>query len=149
MITLVILAVVTLLARLLGAYGVAVVDSWPAATRVGLSVMFLFTALAHFNSMRHDLARMIPPFVRQPLAVIYFTGVCEILGAMGLLIPVTRIPAAVGLILFLLSVLPANIHAARVGVTLRGKPATPLIFRIPMQILFIALTWWSGISYAS
>ena len=140
MITLVILAVVTLLSRLLGACGVAVVDSWPAATRVGLSVMFLFTALAHFNSMRHDLARMLPPFVRQPLKVIYFTGICEILGAIGLLISVTRIPAAAALILLLVAVLPANIHAARVGVTLRGKPATPLIFRIPMQILFIALT---------
>jgi uncharacterized membrane protein len=111
--------------------------------------MFLFTALAHFNSMRHDLARMLPPFVRQPLNVIYFTGICEILGAIGLLISVTRIPAAAALILLLIAVLPANIHAARVGVTLRGKPATPLILRIPMQILFIALTWWSGITHAS
>jgi uncharacterized membrane protein len=88
-------------------------------------------------------------FVRQPLKVIYFTGICEILGAIGLLISVTRIPAAAALILLLVAVLPANIHAARVGVTLRGKPATPLIFRIPMQILFIALTWWSGITHAS
>jgi hypothetical protein len=33
----------------------------------------------------------------------------------------------------------ANIHAARAGVTLRGRPATNLWLRIPMQILFIAI----------
>jgi uncharacterized membrane protein len=110
--------------------------------------MFLVAALAHFNSMRHDLARMVPPVVRHPLAVIHFTGVCEVLGAIGLLLPLTRTYAAAGLSLFLVAVLPANIHAAKAGVTLRGKPATPLITRIPMQALFIALTWWAGIIHA-
>jgi uncharacterized membrane protein len=145
---LVILSVTALLARLLGMGGVTVLDSWPAATRAGLCVMFLVTALAHFNSMRHDLARMVPPIFRRPLAVIYFTGVCEVSGAIGLLLPWTRVYAAVGLILFMVAILPANIHAAKAKVTLRGRPATPLIVRIPMQVLFIALTWWAGIIQA-
>jgi uncharacterized membrane protein len=148
MIVLAILVGATLLARLLGAGGIEGLNSWPAATRAGLSSMFLFTALAHFNGMRHDLARMLPPAVPQPLAVIYFTGLCEILGAIALLLPITRIYAAVALIVFLVAVLPANIHAARAGITLRGQPATPLLVRIPMQLLFIALTWWAGIVHA-
>jgi uncharacterized membrane protein len=148
MVILAILIVTMLLARLLGGSGIEGLDSWPAATRVGLSSMFLFTALAHFNSMRNDLARMLPPIVRQPLAVIYFTGVCEILGAIGLLLPFTRFYAATALILFLIAVLPANIQAARTGVTLRNKQATPLIARIPMQVLFIALIWWAAIIHA-
>jgi hypothetical protein len=37
----------------------------------------------------------------------------------------------------------ANVNAAQRGVTLRGKPPTPLWLRVPMQILFIALLWWS------
>jgi hypothetical protein len=37
----------------------------------------------------------------------------------------------------------ANFNAAQKGVTLRGKPPTPLWLRAPMQILFIALLWWS------
>lgn len=148
MIVVTILVGATLLARLLGVCGIEWLDSWPAATRAGLSLMFLFTALAHFNSMRHDLARMLPPIVRWPLAVVYFTGVCEVLGAIGLLLPSTRTYAAAALILFLIAVLPANIHAARAGITLRGKPATPLMVRIPMQLLFITLTWWSGIVHA-
>lgn len=148
MIVLTVLVGATLLARLLGMGGIEGLDSWPAATRAGLSSMFLFTALAHFNSMRHDLARMLPPAMPQPLAVVYLTGVCEILGAIGLLLPMTRPYAAAALILFLIAVLPANIHAARAGVTLRGKPATPLMVRIPMQLLFITLIGWSGIVHA-
>ena len=148
MFILVILIVTTLLARLLGMGGVLVLDSWPAAIRGGLCAMFLVTALAHFNSMRHDLARMVPPIFPRPLAVIYFTGVCEVLGAIGLLLAWARIYAAAGLILFMVAILPANIHAAKAKVTLRGRPATPLIVRIPMQVLFIALTWWAGIIQA-
>ena len=78
------------------------------------------------------------------MAVIYFTGVCEVAGGVGLLIPTTRLAAAIALIVFFLAVLPANIRAARAGVQLRGKPATPLALRIPMQAVFIVLTWWAG-----
>jgi uncharacterized membrane protein len=142
---LVVLATAALLSRLLGVAGVEFLNSWPAATRAGLAVMLLFTGSAHFNSMRHDLARMVPPAIPHPVALIYFTGICEILGGIGLLIAPTRSAAAVALIIFLVAVLPANVHAARAGVQLRGRPATPLALRIPMQILFIALTWWAGI----
>jgi len=58
-------------------------------------------------------------------------------------IPETRRAAGIALILFFIAVLPANIHGARASVTLRGRPATSLWLRIPMQILFIVLAWWS------
>jgi uncharacterized membrane protein len=145
MVVVVVLAAALLLARLAGALGIEPLDSWPAAVRIGLGVMLLFTAGAHFTAMRHDLARMLPPAVPYPMLAIYFTGICEIAGAVGLQIPSTRYAAALALILFFIAVLPANIHAARTGVELRGRPATPLALRIPMQALFIALTAWAGI----
>jgi uncharacterized membrane protein len=145
MMVLAVLVAGILLARLLGALGARRLASWPAAVRVGLAAMLLFTASAHFTPMRHDLARMMPPSVPSPMAVVYFTGLCEIAGALGLLVPRTRRAAAWALIAFFVAVLPANIHAARAGVTLRGAAATPLAIRIPMQVAFIALTWWSGI----
>ena len=148
MIVLIVLGATLLLARLAGAAGFEALDSWAAATRAGLAVMLLFTASAHFTDMRHDLARMVPPAIPDPMAMIYVTGVCEVLGAIGLLVPRTRVAAAVALIVLFVALLPANIHAARAGVTLRGKPATPLAVRVPMQILFIALTAWAGV-YAS
>ncbi len=142
---LIVLIVVTLVARLVGRLGVAALRDWAAATRVGLAVMFCFTAAAHFNSLRPDLIRMVPPGVPNAALVVSFTGFCEILGAIGLLVPRTRRLAAVALVLFLVAVLPANIHAALSGVTLRGAPATPLLPRVALQALFIVLIWWSGI----
>ena len=142
---LIVLVVAGLLARLVGQLGVAALRDWAAATRVGLAVMFCFTAAAHFNSMRPDMIAMVPPFVPNPEFMVTFTGVCEILGAIGLLVPRTRRIAAVALIVFLLAVLPANIYAAQAGVTFRGAPPTPIGPRIALQALFIALIWWSGI----
>jgi uncharacterized membrane protein len=144
-IILVVLCAGALLARLAGLAGVEALNSWPAAVRVGLALMLLLTASAHFTKMRHDLVRMVPGVVPYPMAVIYFTGICELLGGLGLLVPSVRAAAGIALSLFFLAILPANIHAARAGVALRGSPATPLSLRIPMQVLFIGLTWWSAV----
>lgn len=142
---LIVLVVATLLARLIGQFGVTSLREWAAAARAGLAVMLFFTAAAHFNSMRPDLVAMVPPFVPNPELMVTFTGICEILGAIGLLIPCTRRVAAIALILLLLALLPANIYAAQAGVTLRGQPATPIIPRVALQALFIGLLWWSGV----
>lgn len=142
---LIVLVTVTLLARLIGQVGVTSLRNWPAATRAGLAVMLCFTAAAHFNSLRPDMIAMVPPFVPAPAFMVTFTGICEILGAIGLVVPRTRRIAAVALIVFLLAVLPANIHAAQAGVTLRGAPVTPVIPRVALQALFIGLIWWSGV----
>lgn len=145
MAVLIVLGVALLLARIAGLLGVKALDSWPAAVRVGLAAMLLFTSAGHFNSLRHDLARMIPPGVPSPMGMVYFTGLCEIAGAIGLVVPRTRRIAAGALIVFFLAILPANIHAARAGLTLAGNPVTPEGPRIAVQVLFIALTWWAGI----
>jgi uncharacterized membrane protein len=145
MVPAIVLVIATLLARGAGLLGVRPLGDWPSATRVGLALMLTFTAAAHFNSMRPDLVAMVPPAVPAPELMVTFTGVCEILGAIGLLIPRTRRLAAIALIVFLLAVLPANVHAARSGLQLGGSPATPLLPRVALQIVFIGLVWWSGL----
>ncbi len=142
---LIVLVAVTLLSRAVGALGFSRLNSWPAAVRVGLAAMLLLTASSHFTYMRHDFANMIPKVVPYPMFFVYFTGVCEFLGAIGLLIPRLRLAAGIALIIFFILVLPANIHAANAGLTLRGEPATPLTLRVPMQLLFIGLTFWSAV----
>src|SRR5687767_9449625 len=97
---LIVLVVASLLARLTGQLGVAPLRDWPAAVRVGLAVMFCFTAAAHFTTMRADMVAMVPPSVPNPEFMVTFTGICEILGAVGLLIPRTRRLAAAALIVF-------------------------------------------------
>jgi uncharacterized membrane protein len=142
---LVVLVLVTLLARLAGQVGAAPLRDWRAATRVGLAVMFWFTAAAHFNTMRSDLVRMVPPAIPNPELMVTFTGVCEILGGIGLLIPRARRLAAVALIVFLVAVLPANIHAAQSSETIGGAAVTPLVPRVVLQFVFITLIWWTGL----
>jgi uncharacterized membrane protein len=118
--------------------------NWEAAIRIGLAVTLLFTAAAHLNSMRRDLIRMVPPAVPNPALMVTLTGISEVLGAFGLLVPRTRRVAAAALIVFLIAVLPANVHAAREELTIGGAAATALWPRVTLQLLFIGLVWWSG-----
>jgi len=134
-----------LIFRGLGALGVHAFGSWVEATRYALAVMLVFTASAHFTRLKNDLVRMMPHWVPWPRAMVYFTGVCELAGAIGLLIPSLRTAAGIALIAFFILVFPANVKAAQAEVTLGGRAATPLWLRLPMQLLFIALTWWSTI----
>jgi uncharacterized membrane protein len=69
--------------------------------------------------------------------------VLEILGAVGLMVPGYSGLAGICLIVLLIVMFPANIKAAMEKLPLRGKPATALWLRLPMQILFIGLLWWS------
>jgi uncharacterized membrane protein len=129
--------------RGMGALGIAALATWQDSARYALVVMFVVTGIAHFNKMKHDLARMVPAVFPRPLLLIYVTGVLEFLGALGLLLPRFRSLAGICLIVLLMAMFPANVRAALQGLTLRGKPATPLWIRIPMQVLFIGLLWWS------
>jgi len=142
MAVLIVLFASLLVYRAAGALGVEWLDSWQTAARFALSTMLFFTASAHFTRMREDLVRMMPPSFPWPRALVFFTGLCEIAGAVGLLLSPTRRAAGFALILFFIAVFPANIRAARSDLTLRGKPATALWLRAPMQLLFIFLAWW-------
>jgi uncharacterized membrane protein len=148
MIVLFVLLISLLLYRAIGLLGVAALATWAGATRYALATMLLFTASAHFTKMKNDLVRMMPDWIPQPLALVYFTGVCEIAGAIGLLLPSLRQAAGLALIVFFIVVFPANVKAARTGVGLGGKRPTPLWLRVSMQVLFIALTWWSAVRNA-
>jgi len=143
MLVLAILIASFLIFRTLGFAGISLFASWHASARDALAVMLVFTGSGHFTTMRRDFIRMVPPWVRWPGAVVYFTGVCEIAGAVGLLVPTLYRLAGGCLIVFFLAILPANIHAARAGIKFRERPATRLLVRIPMQILFIAWAGWA------
>ncbi len=140
-----VLVIATVLVRGLGRLGVRWFSSWRDAARAGLALVFLFTASAHFTDVRHDLLAMVPdPFPRS-MWLIYLTGVLEIAGAIGLLVPRLRRVAGICLVILLLAMFPANVNAALNGIPLRGEPPTPLWLRLPMQVLYIGALWWSSI----
>ncbi|MBF6457160.1 hypothetical protein [Nocardia cyriacigeorgica] len=143
--TLLLLLVPTLVFRLLGRFGVTRFAGWAVCLAHGLAVMLLFTGVAHFlpdsveaMPSHADLTAMVPPYLPFADFLVYLTGVLELLGAVALVYPPTRAAAGVGLALLFVVMLPANVHAAMESVPLNGDPATPLWFRIPEQIAFVA-----------
>ena len=129
--------------RGIGALGVGALATWQGSAVYALTLMFVFTGIAHFNKMKHDLVRMVPALFPRPMLLIYLTGVLEFMGAVGLLLPRFRALAGICLIALLIAMFPANVNAALKKTTLAGKAATPLRLRAPMQALFIGLLWWA------
>ena len=140
-----VLVISSILLRGAGWLGVKRLSSWRDAARAGLVIMFVFTAAAHFTDTKHDLMAMVPDPLPRSLWLIYLTGVLEIAGAIGLLVPAFRKTAAICLVILLLAMFPANVNAALSGIPLRGEPPTPLWLRLPIQLLFLGTTWWTSI----
>jgi uncharacterized membrane protein len=141
---LIVMIAVWLVARLFGALTLwSAATSWDGALRVALAAMFLFTAVSHFHPRtRGDLVRMVPPALPAPGALVTITGALELMGAIGLLLPSTAVAAAYCLLALLVLMLPANVHAARAGLTIAGRRATPLVWRLPLQLFWIGALWW-------
>lgn len=133
-----------LAARAAGVLGVSSLDSWPLAVRGGLALMFVFTGIAHFTRTRADLVRMVPPALPNPELLVTLTGIAELAGAIGLLIPSLARFSAWALAALLVAMFPANVYASRTQHTIGGRPHTPMIIRAPIQVLWIALLMWSA-----
>ena len=133
-----------LVARAIGSAGVwPAADSASGALRIALAAMFVFTATSHFHPRtRPDLIRMVPASLPAPTLLVTATGVLEFIGAIGLLVPQVLPAAAYGLIALLVAMFPANIHAAREGSMIAGRRTMPLVWRLPLQLFWIAALWW-------
>ncbi|MDZ7785317.1 MAG: DoxX family protein [Halioglobus sp.] len=79
---------------------------------LGLAIVFLWFMLGgitHFTNPDFFVAIM-PPYIGWHLALVYISGVFEIAGAIGILIPRLRELAGNCLILLVICVTPANLH---------------------------------------
>ena len=127
----------TALARLAGLF-VQPLNDWSVATAIGLAAMFVMTSITHFvQPRRRGLIAIVPPVFARPDILVSITGALEFVGAIGLLVPVTRVAAAVCLALLLLALFPANVYAA--GAQRHSdSPHTPLVPRTLYQLVFLA-----------
>jgi uncharacterized membrane protein len=142
---LILLSVSFILLRGVGWLGIERLSSWRAAGLGALAIMFVVTGTSHFTGMKYDLAAMMPEPLPDDLWIIYLSGVFEIAGAIGLLIPRTRRLAGICLVLLLVGVFPVNVNAALNGIPFGGEPPTPLWLRAPEQLLYIGMVWWTSI----
>jgi uncharacterized membrane protein len=118
--------------------------SIPTLKRIGLIVVFLWFLLggvAHFSLTDVEM-RIVPPSIPWPRAAVLISGVFELLGAIGLLIPFTRRAAGLGLFLLTIAVTPANVYMLQ-HAELFNVPRWALIVRLPFQAFLLALILWS------
>jgi uncharacterized membrane protein len=144
MIPLIVLVVGWVAFRLAAAVGLLhATGSWSGALRFALALMFAFTGAAHFIPRgRLEMVRMVPPLLPRPDLLVSLTGILELLGAAGLLVPAFVRASAYMLIALLVAMFPANVRAARKHLMVAGRPAMPLALRLPLQFFWISALWW-------
>ncbi len=134
----IVLVVAALVFWSMGRAGVEIFQDTGFVLRAALALMFLLTASAHWGKRRPDLIRMVPPAFPRPDLLVTITGTLEILGAIGLIVPITARAAAICLALLLIAMFPANVHAARQRLTIAGQRVPGLPLRTALQVVFVA-----------
>ena len=108
--------------------------------RTLLAILFLIAGSLHFL-IPHAYLKIMPPAFPAPLTLVYISGIAEILGGLGLLLPLTRHAAAWGLVALLIAVLPANINMVVDHTRFASIPLWALWLRLPLQLPLIYWAW--------
>lgn len=119
----------------------------PAARAVLVTALVGMGCLHFLPAATRGMAAIVPPAMRdRPLTarqLVLVTGVCELAGAAGLLLPRTRRAAGAALVVFYAAVFPANAYAARHPDRF-GPLAVPLAPRLAGQLALACLTAWAA-----
>lgn len=103
-----------------------------------MAALYILAGIMHFVKPGGYLA-MMPPYLPAHKALVFWSGVAETGLGIGLLFPATRSWAAIGLIVLLIAVFPANVYMATAE---RFHSLSRWIVwgRLPLQGLLI---WWA------
>lgn len=108
--------------------------------------MFVLAGVLHFIFPKVYM-RIMPDYIPWHKAMVYLSGVGEILGGAGMMISLLREVASWGLILLLLAVFPANIEMFRKAYRRKGftRYTSLLLLRLPLQFALIYWVYWAGL----
>jgi uncharacterized membrane protein len=102
---------------------------------------FFIGGIAHFAATQTEM-RIVPPYIPWPRATVLTSGVFELLGALGLILPRSRAVAGAGLLLLTLAVTPANVYMLHRS-DLFPVAYWALVARLPLQIVLLWVIAWS------
>lgn len=119
----------------------------PSRRSLLLVVLFVGAGITHFV-VPGSFEQIVPSWVPNARMAVYISGVAEIAGGVGLLIPSLRRYAGWGLIALLLAVFPANINMLQQARASDASAAYQLVLwmRLPLQPLLIWLVWKAAIA---
>lgn len=104
-----------------------------------MTALYVLAGIIHFIAPQFYLP-IIPSWVPWHEAVVYISGLFEILFGILLLFPATRRIAAWAIIILLIAIFPANVQMM-LNYQREGNPLLWVtILRLPIQILLI---WWA------
>jgi uncharacterized membrane protein len=108
-----------------------------------LTLAMVLAGASHFTMTATYMA-IVPDYLPAPLALVYISGVAEIVLGLALQIPSLRRLAGWGLIALFLAVLPANINQAVHNLQPPGLEMSPTMVwvRLPLQLVLIAWAYW-------
>jgi len=112
-----------------------------------VAALFLGAGLLHFLHPAPYL-RIMPPALPAPRLLVLLSGVAEVAGGLGLLLPATRRAAAWGLLALLLAVFPANIYMLQIHEQLHLSAWMAWV-RLPLQPLLMWWVWRVGVRRTS
>lgn len=110
-------------------------------SRALLSAFFIQAGINHFI-MPRAYESIVPPSMRDNAArLVAISGVAEIAGGIGVLLPSARRLSGLGLVALLAAVFPANLHMARAPDRFPRIPRWALYARLPLQPLMMRWAW--------
>jgi uncharacterized membrane protein len=108
-----------------------------------LAAFMVSVGTLHFTSPAF-FVRIVPDWLPAHAALVAVSGVFEIVGGIGILVPAVRRAASLGLVALYVAVFPANVNMV-VHPELGGAVAVWLLWaRLPVQGGLIALALWVG-----
>lgn len=116
---------------------------------LAMCIMLCFTAIGHVIYAK-GMTMMLPDFIPFKLAIVYITGIMEVIFGILLLGPKYRRMMGITIIIFFILILPANIYEAVNYVNLEtatynGVGPIYLWFRIPLQLFLIGWVYFFSV----
>lgn len=117
---------------------------WQLMYLLLMGLLFVAAGVNHFVNPSFYL-KITPSFIPWPLGLIYMSGVFEVLGGIGVLIPHLRRMAGWGLIALLLAVSPVHVDMLLHADNFPEVSMEALTARLLLQPFLIAWVWWTAL----
>lgn len=113
----------------------------PKRSRSLLALFFIGAGVNHFVQPR-PYEKIVPPWLQsEAKRVVLLSGVAEIAGGVGVLVPGLRRLSGIGLIALLAAVFPSNLYMAQKPEHFKTIPRWALYARLPLQPLMMLWAW--------
>ncbi|MEO9887742.1 MAG: hypothetical protein ABJR05_17075 [Balneola sp.] len=117
----------------------------PFLSSIIIGLLFIAIGIYHFVNPTF-FVKIVPDYIPNHKAMVFWSGVAEVVGGIGIMIPQTKTYAGWGLILLLIAVFPANIDMFIKAYQKHGMTTYTwlTLLRLPLQFILIYWVFWAA-----